>query len=425
MKRSIVALALLPALACSEPPDVKQPTSGPEPGSTANADEENTGKENPPQEASGEIKSLAQGNNLFAFDLYQRLKGQEGNLFFSPSSISTALAMTYAGMKGETATETARTLHFTLPPERLHPAFATLLSQYNAEGKSYQLSVANRLWGQKDYSFLDSYLALTREQYGAELEQVDFVNAAEEARQTINKWVEEKTQGKIEDLIPKGMLDSTSRLVLTNAIYFKGDWAKKFNPESTSPQPFFVAKDQSKEVPMMYQSDKFPNARADGVQILEMPYAGGDLSMVILLPEQQDGLADLEAKLSEENVTRWLSALRETEVAVSLPKFTMSSEFTLGKTLSEMGMARAFTREADLSGMSTQEDLFISEVVHKGFVEVNEEGTEAAAATGVGIRATAMPPMFRADHPFVFLIRDTKTGNILFLGRVVDPAPAG
>lgn len=374
-----------------------------------------------------EIDSLVQGNTAFACDLYARLAETEsGNLFFSPASISTALGMTYAGARAETAAEMAETLHFALPPERLHAAFAKLNQVLNAPSKDYQLSIANRLWGQRTFTFLPEFLQVTRKQYGAELAAVDFQGQTEAARRQINAWVEQQTRHKIQDLIPAGAVDSLTRLVLTNAIYFKGRWSAPFDKKATRAAPFHVSAEREVDVPMMSQTKSFGYASVGDVQLLELPYGKQQhLAMIVLLPQKIDGLAELERQLSAEKLRAWTTKLTRTEVQVYLPKFQITSEFSLNASLEALGMRRAFDPEqADFSGMSSQDKLFVSAALHKAFVEVNEEGTEAAAATGIVIGVLSErpePPVFRADHPFAFLIRDNRTGSILFLGRFVGP----
>ena len=368
-------------------------------------------------------QAVVDGNTAFALDLYRELKGEEGNLFFSPYSISTALAMTYAGARGETERQMAQTLHFTLGQDRLHPAFASLETGLQAvqQPGELQLHVANSLWPQIDYPFLEAYLSLVAEYYGVVITPVDY-RQAEAARTRINTWVEEKTEKKIEDLIPSGMLDALTTLVLVNAIYFKGNWANQFDPASTAGAPFWVAPAEPIQVPMMTQEQEFRYAEWEGLQVLELPYVGNDLSMVVLLPEEVGGLGALENALTAENLDRWTGRLWQREVVVFLPRFGMSWGFELSRTLIAMGMGAAFGG-ADFSGMDGTTSLFIDKVLHKAFVDVNEEGTEAAAATAV-IMARSMPPppvTFCADHPFLFLIRDNKTGSILFLGRVLEP----
>ncbi len=375
-------------------------------------------------------KEVVNGNNAFALDLYAKLSAQEGNLFFSPYSISTALAMTYAGARGNTWDEMKKALHFPLnPTERaLHDAFGKLVHDMNAAGKKkgYQLSVANALWAQEDYKFLDEYTGLVTKSYDAGLNKLDFRTATEAARETINKWVEKQTNDKIKDLLKPGVLDPMTRLVLTNAIYFKGDWASKFKKEATQDLPFTLANGEKIKAPLMQQTGEFGYADLSedmvggGFRVLEMPYAGDELSMVILLPERIEKFMP-----TQQNISAWLGVLRKQKVVVFLPKFKMTSEFKLNDTLSALGMKDAFVADkADFSGMDGTKSLFISAVVHKAFVDMNEEGTEAAAATGVVVGVTCMPqapPVFKADHPFVFLIRDKKTGGILFMGRVMNP----
>ena len=374
---------------------------------------------------------VAEGCNRFAFDLYGRLKGGEGNLFLSPYSISTALAMTYAGARGETAEQMAEVLRLPASGEAVHGAYGALQSDLNAagEGGAFELVVANRLWGQKGYAFLPDFLALLEARYGAGLEQLDFARATEAARKTINSWIEKQTRDKIKELLKPGVLDAMTRLVLTNAIYFKGKWAEEFDKKLTRDEDFFPAPEKKVTAPLMHRTAKFGYFEGDGLQALELPYQGDRLAMVVLLPKRnvppgaKDGLAALEASLSAEKVADWLGKLHRREVRVALPRFKTTAEFSLRDTLVAMGMTDAFGR-ADFSGMTGTRDLFISAVIHKAFVDVNEEGTEAAAATAVVIRPLnggGSPPAFRADHPFLFLIRDTKTGAILFLGRILDP----
>lgn len=373
------------------------------------------------------VCEIVDGSNQFALDLYQQLRTDQGNLFYSPFSISTALAMTSAGAAGDTAAEFAKTLHFQLPQDQLHEGikvmqtFATMPD--NSTG--IRLDLANRLWGQESYEFLPAFLQVTRDCYGAELARLDFAHA-EDTSKAINEWVAAQTEGQITDLISSDALSPVTRLVLTNAVYFQGKWAGPFDMEQTRHEEFHVTATEKIKVPMMHRSDKFRYGSVDGLQILELPYGNGSLSMLVLLPATSDGLAELEAKMSFQNMQRWTASMKqETEVQVSLPKFKTTSHFDLSDTLEKMGLASAFDRiEADFSRMTTGRELFISAVIHQAFVDVNEEATEAAAATGVimGIRGIpAVPPVFRADHPFVFMIRDNRNGAILFLGRITNP----
>lgn len=371
---------------------------------------------------------VVEGNNQFALDLYSKLRDVPGNLFFSPYSISTALAMTSGGARGPTLDEMARTLHLPAGSGEIHPAIASIGKALNAgiSGRGYQLSVANRLWGQQGSHFRPDFLALTRDAYGAELAPVDFARQTEPARLKINAWVEDRTRGKIRDLIQPGDLDPMTRLVLANAIYFKGDWSSPFDKGKTREAPFHAPGGRDVRVPLMNRRSRLAIREGDGMKILGLPYGAGDLSMVVLLPDAADGLPALEARLTAGNVAGWLGGLREAEVDVFLPRFAMDSRFKLAGVLRSVGMARAFTPgRADFSGISSEADLYLSEAVHQAFVDVNEEGTEAAAATSIISQAPSPPPppaiLFRADHPFVFLIRDDRTGSILFLGRLATP----
>ncbi|MCH5376670.1 MAG: serpin family protein, partial [Planctomycetes bacterium] len=378
-----------------------------------------------------DTSGIVQGNNQFALDLYRQLRSEKGNLFFSPSSISMALAMTYAGADGETANEMAKTLHCEMPKSQLHEGMHALLSLWTMpdEKTGIELNLANRLWGHQQYEFLPPFLQVTREMYGAELARLNFIQT-EEARQTINGWVENQTKDKIKDLLPEGVLSADTKLVLTNAVYFHGIWTAPFNKASTKEEDFFLTSTDKIRVPMMHCRTEFRYAALEDLQLLELPYGDGSLSMVILLPDELDGLAKLEAGLTYESLQRWMSNLKQAEeVKVDLPKFKTTSEFQMADTLKAMGMKLAFDASAaDFSQMSDGRDLFISEVIHQAFCDVNEEGTEAAAATGVVIARTAapipkpkQPPVFRADHPFVFMIRDIRNGAILFLGRITRP----
>jgi serpin B len=370
--------------------------------------------------------AVVEGNSRFAFDLYARLREKEGNLFLSPYSISAALAMTYAGARGETAEQMAKVLH--LPGgDRAHKEFAALVREINGGGRErgYQLSTANALWGQQGYPFRPDFLRLIKDDYGGGLQEVDFAQP-EQARKTINAWVERETRDKIKDLIGQGVLNARTRLVLTNAIYFKSPWMHPFQKGATRDEPFYLTADKTEPAPLMHQTDTFGYAEGDGFQALELPYVRNELAMLVLLPKKKDGLAELEKTLTAERVSGVGGRLSRERVQVSLPRFKTTATFELSDVLSGMGMPRAF-RGADFSGMTDRPDpLEISKVVHKAFVDVNEEGTEAAAATGVivGLAAAPVPrpmPVFRADHPFVFLIRDTRSGSILFLGRLADP----
>ncbi|MBI3410552.1 MAG: serpin family protein [Planctomycetes bacterium] len=374
-------------------------------------------------------KSLTQplvaADTEFALDLYARLAQEKGNLFFSPYSISNALAMTYAGAKGNTALEMKKVLRFPFDQDGVNQSFAQLIREIqDRKAAKYKLVVANRLFGQKDYGFLPSFLKTTQVFYGAPLEEVDFNGAAEDARKTINSWVEKQTQNKIKDLIQPGVLDAQTRLVLANAIYFKAAWMNPFAEKQTKPAPFY-APDTKVNVATMHGSIHTRFFKGDGFSALELPYEQNDLSMVLFLPEKNDGLAAFEKKMTAATLKEWLAKLSNHQVTVSLPKFKLSAEFQLNQALAALGMKDAFTDKADFSGMTSRDKLSISAVVHKAFIDVNEAGTEAAAATAVVMRlssAIANSATFNADHPFVYLIRDNRTGSVLFMGRVVNPS---
>jgi serpin B len=364
--------------------------------------------------------------NAFACDLYGRLAdASEDNLFLSPASISTALAMTYAGAGGDTESQMAAVLH--LPRHNVHGAFGGMVDYVNALGEQdkFDLTIANALWGQRGYAFRPEFLDLLDRHYGAGLQPVDFRTDTEAARRTINTWVEQQTRDKIQDLIPSGVLTAASRLVLTNAIYFRGDWQEQFSVDRTQPLPFTTAAGERVKTPTMFQEARFQYAEDDTAQCLEMSYAGGDMAMTILLPRKADGLSGLESRLDAAVLERWSGKLRSRQVQVYLPKFSMTVAFQLKSALAAMGMPDAFVAgSADFSGMDGTRELFLQEVVHKAMVDVNETGTEAAAATGVVVGITSLPPppvVFRAEHPFLFFIRDTRTGVVLFLGRLNTP----
>ena len=368
------------------------------------------------------------GSNAFAIDLYGQLRAQPGNLFFSPESISTAFAMAYAGAREQTATQMAHVFHYTLPEDKLHPAMGGLLAAMNAQHAGYELHVADALWAQQDESFLPSYLSLVQSSYGAGLHKVDFKSSPETVRATINKWVEHETNDKIQNLLAPGVLTPATRLVLTNAVYFKGDWINQFDSKATETGDFHVSSSVAAQAPLMHRTGSgYRYYKGGSFQLLELPYKGNDLSMDVLLPDEASGLAALEQSLTASALTDWLGKLQpQSKVVLTLPRFTMTQQFELSKTLGTMGMPLAFGSSADFSAMTGKSEFRISAAIHKAFVDVNETGTEAAAATAVVMTAMAMrqeppPIVFRADHPFVFLIRDTKSGSILFLGRVTDP----
>jgi len=381
--------------------------------------------------------SVVNANNQFAFELYSQYKSQDGNIFFSPYSISTALAMTYEGARGKTAEEMQAVFHFPQDDNARRVGFAAIYNEINKKDKKYNLSTANALWAQKDYKFLGSYFNLIQTYYGGNVTNLDFVGDAENSRITINKWVEEQTNHKIKDIIPPGVLNSLTRLVLTNAVYFKAKWFIPFLNETTD-QDFRVSAGNAIKVKMMslYGSGvkasdgeivpiRFNYAETEKAQILELPYQGNETSMLILLPKG-DNLQDIEQSLTADKLYEWRSMLKETKLdGVYLPRFKFETKYFMPETLKRMGMKKAFDpSEADFSGMDGTRNLYISDVIHQAFIDVNETGTEAAAATVVVMTLTMAPgepKVFRADHPFIFIIQQRDTGNILFMGRVADP----
>ncbi|MDP2941585.1 MAG: serpin family protein [Candidatus Omnitrophota bacterium] len=377
--------------------------------------------------------SVVNVNNQFAFDLYSKYKSKDGNIFYSPYSISSALAMTYEGARGKTGEEMQAVFLFPQDASMRRDSFLKIYQQINKKDKKYKLSMANALWAQRDYKFLEDYFSLVEKYYGGKTTNLDFVKETEKSRLTINSWVEEQTNYKIKDLIPPGILNSLTRLVLTNAIYFKGFWLKQFDKKDTKEEDFSITPANKIKAKMMYLSDKeasFNYAETDKLQIVELPYEGNDLSMLILLPKEDD-LKAIEESLNFKKLSEWKSLLQSEVVNISLPKFKFETKYFMAQDLQDMGMPTAFTQgidfggKADFSGMTGNKDLHIDQVIHQAFVEVNEEGTEAAAATAVVMETGFVSPnpikIFKADHPFIFIIQDRETGNILFIGRVSDP----
>jgi serpin B len=389
-----------------------------------------------PQVSSSDSAALVDGNKAFALDLYHRLNGTTDNLFFSPYSISIALAMTYAGAAGVTESQMAQAMHFTLPQAQLHPAFdllaLELAQRATAEGvdpsQVFTLHVVNATWGQTGYTFLPSYLDILAQDYGAGIRLLDFAANPENARNTINQWVSQETQNKINDILPAGSIDTLTRLVLSNAIYFKADWSNEFDKSLTKEDVFHLATGDTTTVSMMNRTGFYNYVSGNGYQVLEIPYAGEQLSMLIILPDEGK-FAEVASSLDSTTVAAFVSSLQSNNADVTLPKFTFEYDLGLKSWLQQMGMVDAFDpTKADFSGMDGKKDLYISDVLHKAFVAVDEAGTEAAAATTVIVGVTSMPaePLitFKADRPFIFLIRDITTGTILFLGNMMNPSPA-
>uniref|UniRef100_A0A3Q2CFP8 Leukocyte elastase inhibitor n=1 Tax=Cyprinodon variegatus TaxID=28743 RepID=A0A3Q2CFP8_CYPVA len=376
---------------------------------------------------------LTTANTTFSLALLKKLSedNSTSNVFFSPFSISSALAMVMLGARGNTATQMSETLKTLDIQDDIHSSFSQLLGELNKPGAPYALSVANRLYGEQSYQFVQDYLEKTVKHYQAELEKVDFSKNSDAARVNINGWVESKTQGKIKDLLAEGSVNGLTRLVLVNAIYFKGNWNQQFNATATKEAPFKINNNETKPVMMMYQKSKFPLTFISEVncQILEMPYKGKELSMLIFLPNSMEGttgLEKLEKELTYEKFMDWTrpDMMDDTEVNVGLPRFKLEEKYDMKSVLMSMGMVDAFDQgRSDFSGMSPANDLYVSEVYHKAFVEVNEEGTEAAASTGVVmmLRCARIPAKFIADQPFLFFIRHNPSMSVLFAGRYCSP----
>jgi len=371
------------------------------------------------------MQDVVNANNKFAFELYSQLnKSEKGNIFYSPYSISAALAMTYEGAKGQTADEIKSVFHF---PESnvLRPNFAAIYNDINKGAKDYELRTGNALWVQQDFPLLVDYTSKVEKYYGGKATNLDFVKESEKSRQTINSFIGEQTNNKIKDLIPAGFLNAMTRLVLTNAIYFKGTWQWEFDPSKTRNEDFKVTPDNLVKVPMMNMYPKkasFNYADTGETQILELPYKGNKISMLIILPTKD--LASIESSLTAEKLNEYKSKMKETKLdSISLPKFEFNTKYLMKDTLSVLGMPTAFSERADFSGMTGKKDLFIDFVIHQAYIKVDEKGTEAAGATAIITRFTSVMPtnIFRADHPFIFLIQEKDTGNILFIGRVINP----
>jgi serpin B len=383
----------------------------------------------PPASAQDDAENLARSNSDFAFELYRVLLNNDENLFFSPYSISMAMAMSYAGARGETESQMARVLHFALPQDNLHRAWNALDGQVAAaqeeageDEEPLTLNIANSLWGQQGFTFSPEYLDTLAENYGAEMRLLDFETNPESARQEINGWVEDETMEKIKDLIPQGAIDEMTRMVIANAIYFKAAWLYNFEKGATFDETFHLLDGSEVQVPTMHQAKMLNYASGSGWRAVELPYEGDRASMLVIVP---DDLEEYEQNFSGEQLAEIVKSMQPEQLELSLPKFSYDSSFSLVDALSVLGMPAAFDPDAaDFSGITGQRDLFISDVLHKAFVDVNEDGTEAAAATGLIMSVTsamADPVRMAVDRPFLFVILDKDSGALLFVGRVLDP----
>jgi len=387
----------------------------------------NTSPEVPPSD----LAALVNGNTAFACDLLQQLKDSDGNIFFSPFSISQALAMTWTGTRSDTESQISDTMHFELPQADLHPAFNLLDLELQSRGEGaagkdsegFRLNIANSTWGQQGWTWLPGFLDTLAVNYGAGMRLVDFMTQPDQCRIIINDWVADRTEGRIVDLLPEGVIDSATALVLVNAIYFNAAWLEPFEESMTANGPFYLLDGTSVDVPLMLQSEEHEYMEGDGYRALDISYDGDELSMLIILPDT-GRYEEIESSIDVDFLDNTISILGNRQVTVTMPKWEFESNFGLADTLYDMGIEDAFMPViADLSGMDGTRLLYITDVVHKAFVAVDEAGTEAAAATGVvvGYTSAPMPATFNADRPFVFLIRDKETGTILFMGRVLNP----
>jgi serpin B len=400
---------------------------------SANLAKSTLARDTSPSVPPSDLATLVNGNNTFAVDLYEALHSQDGNLVFSPYSISLALAMTYAGARNQTESQMAKAMQFNLPQDQLHPAFNALDLELGNEGKAQgsngqpmQLNIANAIWAEQTYPFQQAYLDLIAKNYGAGIQLADFIKNFDPVRGQINSWVSNQTKNKINDLLAPGSVNSSTRMVLVNAIYFKADWAVPFDANNTNDSTFNLLDGSQTQVKMMNNSDlTLSYIKGNGYQAVELPYNGNTAAMDIIMPDEGN-FQNLESALDPGRLNTILNSMQSTPIALGLPKFTFTTNFSLSDQLKSLGMADAFSDHADFSGMTGNRDLFISDVIHKAFVAVDEKGTEAAAATAVMIAGMSAPLQDKVqlviDHPFIFIIRDLKSGQILFVGRVLNPA---
>ncbi len=419
IQRSTIVLALVAIL-----------ISACEGGVTAGLAESNRSREKNPTISASDMQTQVDGNNAFALDVYHSLRSEDGNLILSPFSISLALAMTYAGARAETASQMADVLNFSAQ-EQTHPAFNALdlaleepSIMLDKDQEPMQLSIANSVWAEQTFTFLPDFLDTLSLNYGAGIYLLDFINNPDPSRKEINQWVSDETKDKINDLLPENSVTTDTKMVLVNAIYFKADWLSPFDANDTRDGNFTLLDGSQITVPMMGQRMTIPYMLGDGYTAAELPYAGESAVMTVLVPDE-GRFEEIESQLEDTMFREVLKKLALADVTLSIPKFEYESDFNLSETLAGMGMPLAFdANQADFSGMTDQQDLYIGNIIHKAFVAVDEKGTEAAAATAVIMEgATAMMPdnLLVIDRPFLYFIRDVETGQILFIGRVVNP----
>lgn len=363
-------------------------------------------------------------NNQFAIDFYKQVsKNEKGNIFFSPFSLSTAMGMTYAGSRGVSEEQIGKVFHFTSNNDKFHIKLGNTAKLINSKATAIQLKIVNTLWAEKTYPFKKSYDNLMKKAYAATVRPMDFINKSEECRLTINDDIYKSTNEKIKDLLPPNLLNSMTRLVLTNAIYFKGDWKTQFKKEKTGESNFYITPQKIVKCKMMGVKSDFNYYEDSRIEAIELPYAGDNFSMVIILPSENQPLDELTSSLSNQYLNDIFNGLYKKEISISIPKFKLSNGYQLKQVLSQMGMPQPFTDDANFTGMTSSSNLKISDVIHKAFIEVNEQGTEATAATAVVIamKSIQFEKLFIANRPFLFLIKEKSTGTILFMGRIVDP----
>jgi len=365
---------------------------------------------------------IIKANNQFSLDFYRQVISEDkDNIFFSPLSISTAFAVTYEGTRGTTSQEIADVFGFPTEDSQRRSSFNYVLKSLTESESDYTLKIANAIWIAQGFKPLSSYVDTAKKYYDSKISNVDFTS--EEGVDSINQWVREKTENKIEKLVEPGSTNELTRLILTNAIYFNGTWAKPFNKDATRDADFKINSDRTVLTPMMWLRGTTLNyTENEKLEVLEIPYEGEKISMIILLPKKVDGIDSLEKSLTVEDFSKWKESLSESRMDVYMPKFTFKTDYDLKGKLQKMGISSAFDQnKADFGGITDLEKLYIEFAIHKAFVDVNEVGTEAAGITGIGVSATSAPPVFKADHPFIFIIQEKETGNILFIGRMVDP----
>ncbi len=376
-----------------------------------------------PGALTADVNALVRGNTEFACEIYTRFAATDGNVFLSPFSLSTALCMLHAGARGATREEIAWTLHLPAGGAGIDTLYRVLLESLD-RGVSfggYRLDVADGVWVQKDFAILPEFARTLTDDYHATSASADFRGAPETSRRAINAWVADHTSRKITELFPAGSISELTRLALVNAVYFTGRWSHAFDSRDTREEPFHVNDARTVTVPMMSLSDTLPFAGMNGFDIVELPYGAGDIVMDVIVPSSTNGLAQVEAALTADALAAWRARLHVQRIDLKLPRFTVRQHASLRGMLSAMGMPTVFTEAADLTGISEPGGLAAQAVEHEAFVSVNEEGTEAAAATGVSVGVVSVPPSIVADRPFLFVIRDRVTGSVLFMGRVVEP----